>query len=88
MRPAEIGKHQRAEPFRPFRLQVSDGHHYDVVEPHFLLVSYVMITVGIGRPKDGVPPSSVYIQPLHITSIEFLPRSNGYASRRSRRTKG
>jgi hypothetical protein len=73
MSPGEIQKHQRATPFNPFRVHVSDGTAYEVREPHHIAASARIVFIGIGEVVDGVPVNSIYINPIHITRIEPLP---------------
>lgn len=76
MSPSEIEKHRHAAPFKPFRIHVSDGASYDIRQPHHLYVTQRQIVVGIGPAKDGIPTTSAYIDPLHVTRLEpILARS-------------
>lgn len=72
MSPGEIQKHQRATPFNPFRIHVSDGSSYEVREPHHIVASARIVCIGIGKVIDGVPLDSIYVNPIHITRIEPL----------------
>lgn len=75
MRSAEIVKHQREEPFRPFRICLSDGSSYEVSEPHYILVTASAVEIAQPPFVDGIPDHSVYCDPIHITRI--TPLANG-----------
>lgn len=80
----EIRKHIRRSPFRPFRVFVSDGSHYDIPHPDFILISKTNVEIGIGKNPEEVPDRTVSCDPLHVTRIEPIRsggRSNGRASK-------
>lgn len=60
------------EPFVPFRLGVSSGEHFDIVNPHAaaLLKSEVFVVFPDGEKWAHVPL-------LHIASIETIPNGRG-----------
>jgi len=78
---AEIRKFIRADPFRPFRVYVSDGSCYNVHHRDFIIVSKQVVEVGVeAHDPEDIPARLVSCDPLHITRIEPLSeskRSNG-----------
>ncbi len=68
------------DPFVPFRLVLSSGRHYDVVDPQMtvLLKSEIFIAFPDGERSSLVPL-------LHVTSVETLP--DGRGRRRTRRKR-
>jgi hypothetical protein len=70
MRPDEIRTHLRRQPFRPIRVYLSDGSHYDVRHPELALVSRMDVVIAIDPGNDDVPERSVYCDPVHVTRIE------------------
>jgi hypothetical protein len=68
------------EPFTPFRLVMSSGKNYDVLNPEttVLLKSEVFIAFPDGERWSVIPL-------LHVTSIETL--SNGRGRRTARRRR-
>jgi hypothetical protein len=66
-------------PFEPFRVRVSSGDHYDIVEPFSAVLTKSRLFIAIPN-SDRV----VYVPYLHIAAVETLPRSNG----RSRGRRG
>jgi hypothetical protein len=72
MHPEEIRKHVRKQPFRPFRVFMSDGSKYDVHHPELILVARreVFITTVLG--EDDIPERVAWCDPIHVTRIEPL----------------
>lgn len=80
MAPQEIRKHWTVRPFKPFRIHVSDGSHYDVLDPMELHVDMLSVSVGVDPDDSGLFRRSVYISPNHVSRIEplnELPASGG-----------
>jgi hypothetical protein len=72
MRPHEIIKHTRKQPFKAFRVCITDGTSYDVRHPELILVTRTEIAIAIGV-NGGIPDEMVYCDPMHVTCIEPLP---------------
>ena len=83
MRLNEIRTHLHKHPFIPIRVFVSDGSHYDVLHPDFMLLSRAEVVIGLNVGADQFPERNAYIDPIHITRIE--PVRNGQRARRPRR---
>ncbi len=68
------------DPFVPFRLVLSSGRHYDVLDPQMtvLLKSEIFIAFPDGERSSLIPL-------LHVTSVETL--SNGRRRRTPRRRR-
>ena len=64
-----------ARPFRPFRLCLSDGRHYDIVHHDMALVGKNVVDVGINFDADGFAESFARCSILHITNLEDLPET-------------
>lgn len=70
----------KATPFRPFRLQVTDGTAFDIRHPEMLMVTRHAVIVGIlgaGENGDDAYPQierSSTLDLLRITQIEELQR--------------
>lgn len=86
MRVDDIRALTRAQPFRPFRVFLTNGETYDVYHPDLILAT--LGAVHIAAPSPNQPendPGSVRIVSLvHIMKIEFIPpvvapNSNGAA---------
>ncbi len=72
MRADEIRNHLRKQPFRPFRLYLSNGVSYDVRHPELIYVSRREVVVALELGEGDVPERSAYCDPMHITNIEPL----------------
>ncbi len=68
------------DPFVPFRLVLSSGRHYDVVDPQMtvLLKSEIFIAFPDGERSSLIPL-------LHVTSVETLPNGRGRRPPRRKR---
>lgn len=67
------------DPFRPFRVRLTSGDHYDVRDP--LTVALMKSRMFIALPRSD---RSVYVPYLHIAALETL--ENGGSGRgRTRR---
>ena len=69
--PLRIRKLLAAQPFKPFRIHLSDGSNYAVPHPEFAWVFGRTVFVGIAGPSadDGFAEE---LSILHITRIEKL----------------
>ncbi len=80
MRREELIEAVHAEPFRPFRLYLSDGRTFDIRHPEMLMVSRHTAIVGVhgdgGAEKAGQAYPQIdrfaWVDLLHVTGIEQL----------------
>jgi len=73
MRPDEILKLQREQPFTGLRIYISDGSSYDVRHPEMMLVTIHKVYIALPPSrKDSAPGGAVHCDPIHITRIEPL----------------
>jgi hypothetical protein len=75
MTPTDLITHLRRQPFRPFRLHLSDGSAYDVRHPELALVTLTEVAVAIPAVSGNVPERMIYCDPFHITRVEPLPEN-------------
>jgi hypothetical protein len=61
-----------AEPFKPFRLHMSDGAAYDISNHDSAMVARNSIEVGVNPDPDGIVERFVRCAIIHITRIEEL----------------
>lgn len=81
MPPQEIKKVLVEKPFIPFRLYVSDGSSYDVLDPADAYVDMLYVSVGLEPDAEsGLFRRSVRISPNHVTRILPLPELRKSAS--------
>ena len=70
-----IREYLTAQPFRPFRIFLSDGSHHDVPHPEFAWVFGNSLFVGeAGRNPLGLDDSVRQLSLLHLTRIEPLAK--------------
>ena len=73
MAPQDILRQLKSEPFKPFRLHISDGSAYDVLDPFMARVELTQLWVGVKIDDEtGLPLKSVYLAPNHVTRLEPL----------------
>jgi hypothetical protein len=75
----------REQPFQPFRIQMADGRHFDVVHPEHLLLPPAGRLAMLWRP-DGTPDGATNLIHLPlVTSVGILTVAEP-RRRRSRRS--
>jgi len=62
----------KANPFRPFRLCLSDGSAYDISHHDMALVSRSAVEIGIHPDPNGIAERFVRCAIIHITRVEDL----------------
>ena len=74
MAPQEIKKALTEKPFMPFRLHVSDGSIYAVLDPSDAYVDMLAVLVGTDPDDEsGLFRKRMRISPNHVTRIEPMP---------------
>ena len=77
MNAEELLQLNRAQPFEPYRIHLSDGTYHDVVHPEFILVGTRACHIGIPDSENPQLTSRVIrISTLHITSVIPLSHIN------------
>ena len=61
------------QPFKPFRLTMSSGHHYDVRHPEMALLTRTSLLVGIDESEEGIPSEFKICSLLHVAAVEPVP---------------
>jgi len=62
----------QAQPFKPFRVHMSDGKSYEVVNHDSAFVKRNEIEIGLNPDEEGFSAKYVRCAILHITRIEEL----------------
>ena len=62
-----------ATPFRPFRIHLSDGSHYDVTNHDMAIVEQTKVDLGLNRDDEGIAQMLVRCAILHMVKLEDLP---------------
>ena len=61
-----------ANPFRPFRIHLSDGSYYDITNHDMAIVERNTLDVGVNLDPDGIAERVVRGAILHIVKLEDL----------------
>ncbi len=74
MRPDDVLKFLRAQPFQPFKISMSDGQEFEVRHPENAIVSRSTVFVAVPGPRgpDGPVERIVFCALVHITRMEVL----------------
>lgn len=64
-----------AKPFKPFRICMSDGTHYDIANHDSAFVGKNTVEVGLNLDPDGFAEYFARCSILHITRLVDLPES-------------
>lgn len=73
MTPEDVAKVLRAQPFRPFRVHLADGRHYDVPRPQVALVTRRELLVVVGPYwREIVGREFAHCDHDQITKLEIL----------------
>lgn len=80
MSPKAVKEHWQHEPFRPFRIHLSDGPSSDVHERGHLFLDARIVVTGLSEVIAGIPERGTRVDPVHITRIDPIGRgsANGY----------
>lgn len=71
--PEELREILRTQPFRPFRLVMTDGKAYEIPHPDLLWVGRRSAMVGLtGRPGRTFYERAVHVDLLHVIRVEPL----------------
>ena len=77
MAPQEIKKALTEKPFMPFRLHLSDGSVFSVLDPSDATVDLLAVHVGVDPDNEsGLFRKTVRISPNHVTRIEPMPETH------------
>ena len=70
MRLTQIRSQLERQPFRPFRICLSDGSHHDVRNPNLVFLTRSTVMIGVLEDDEGFPDRVVYCDALHISRLE------------------
>ena len=80
MRPVDVRNRLRDQPFRPFRMHLSDGTAVDVVQPGMLILgpSSLVLPTRFIRDEEGEPLAARWqtVALAHIVRFTNLDRSS------------
>jgi hypothetical protein len=73
IKPEDVLELLRQQPFRPFRIHMSDGSSHEVRHPELALVFPRRVVVAVPSPRrEGLMQDLHYCAILHITRLEEL----------------
>jgi hypothetical protein len=88
MRPEDLREHVAAQPFRPFRIYMSDGMVFDIRHPELCIIGRSSVHIVIPDPKHAwMAERLAHCALIHITRIEPLNGRNGRGRKASRRKR-
>jgi hypothetical protein len=64
----------QSKPFKPFRICLSDGTHYDITNHDVAFVGKNTVEVGLNLDPDGFAEYFARCSILHITKLEDIPQ--------------
>ena len=70
--PDDVLRLVRQQPFRPFRIHMTDGATFDIRRPELAWVFPRRVVVGIPHERKGLLQDMHYCAILHITRLEEL----------------
>ncbi len=74
MRPEDLRQFVRQEPFRPFRLTLTDGRTYDIRHPELVALGRSSLFIGFPRADDDdtepVYDRYVIVSLLHVMQAQ------------------
>ncbi len=62
----------KTEPFKPFRIHMSDGSHHDITNHDMAFVGKNTVEIGLDLDPDGFAEYFTRCSILHITKLEDL----------------
>jgi predicted RNA binding protein YcfA (HicA-like mRNA interferase family) len=74
MRAEEIEEHLQAQPFKSFRLHLTDGKSFDVPHPEFVLLTPHKLIIGMyeRRGSHRIFEHIEHVSLLHVVRVEEL----------------
>jgi len=68
----ELKERMNAQPFKPFRICISDGKTYDITHHDIMLVKRNAVLIGIELDSNSIAERFMECALLHITRIEDI----------------
>jgi hypothetical protein len=68
----ELKERMNAQPFKPFRICISDGKTHDITHHDIMLVKRNAVLIGIELDSNSIAERFVECALLHITRIEDI----------------
>ncbi len=86
MNPETLREQLRKQPFKPFRIQLTNGQSYVIGHPDFAWLKRTSILIGLSSGDDDIPDEHTECDLLHVVAIEPAngPRRRNDARRKKR----
>lgn len=68
----EIRNKVGQQPFRPFRICMSDGSERVITDPNLVFLTRHTVIIGILREGEDIPDETTYCDTMHITRVETV----------------
>jgi len=68
----ELKKRMEAQPFKPFRICMTDGKTYDILNHDAMFVKRNCVEIGIDIDSDSLALHFVECAIIHITRVEDI----------------
>jgi hypothetical protein len=81
----KIQEHLRRQPFRPFRVFLSDGSAHDVRHPEMALLTRREVIIAVPQDVKRLPERTVTCDLLHVTRIEPIDGKSAAPQSKTRR---
>ena len=83
MRPDDLRRLLKRQPFCPLRIFVSDGSIYDITHPELAMVVHMSLRIAL--PPSGIMGSplehAIFVSIIHITRVEvYFPAGTSSTS--------
>jgi len=85
MRYQELYNTLHKAPFRPFRIQLTNGQSHVIAHPDFAWLTRSSLLVGISSLDDNVPDSHIECDLLHVVAVEPVNGARRSARRKKKR---
>jgi len=69
----ELKERMDLQPFKPFRICLSDGKSYDITNHDMMFVKRNAVLIGIDFDDNSIAERLVECALLHITRVEDIP---------------
>lgn len=71
MSPEELNSALRRRPYVPLRIHVTDGVHYDILNPEMAMIGRTILFLGLRRDVDSpFFDEPVMVSMRHVTRVE------------------
>jgi hypothetical protein len=68
----ELKERMKLEPFKPFRICMSDGKTYDITNHDMMFVKRNAVLIGINFDDNSIAERLIECALLHITRVEDI----------------